>query len=166
MTWIHFIYWPSFFQLRSTISMHWMLSTWLLLNTRKALGKSYCMMWYIQSGMICSLPLFSVIYKEPVKSGVLLVRHSPSGCTVKPKHVRLRVLFWFSIFMVFLFLKLILVLVCFSRFVFLYCADGVFSHISSCTFFISHLTCGEMCETAMMMSVCITNNFIFGKLSG
>lgn len=72
-------------------------------------------MRYIHSGMIRSLALLSsAIHKEPVKSGVLLVCHSPPGCTVKLKHVSLRVFFSFSAFVVFLVLKLILVLICFS----------------------------------------------------
>jgi len=78
--------------------MHWMLSTWLLLNTQKALGKSYYMVQYIQSGMICSLALlFSFIHKEPVKAGVLLVCHSSPMCTVKLKHVRLGILLIFCL---------------------------------------------------------------------
>lgn len=164
MTWIHFICWPSSFQLRSTISMHWMLSTWLLLNTRKALGKSYYLMGYIQSGMICSLALlFSVIHKEPIKSSVLLVWRSP-GCTGKLKHVSIRVFFWFSAFVVFPVFKTN------------HCACLLFRYLSfcivlmvSCPIYLLVLFCMSLytwrneCEITMMMSVYITNNFILGK---
>lgn len=144
MTWIHFICWPSSFQLRSTISMHWMLSTWLLLNTRKALGKSYYLMRYIQSGMIRSLALlFSVIHKEPIKSSVLLVWRSP-GCTGKLKHVSIRVFFWFSAFVVFLFLKLIIVLACFSSICLSVLCWWCLVPSISLYFFVCHFTRGEM----------------------